>query len=49
MTLLEQWLASLDQKERIIHELAIRMLKTRYDPSRSNSFLNFVAAKKPAA
>jgi len=47
--LLKAWLASLDQKERIIHELAVRMLKTRYDPARSNSFLNFVAAQKPTA
>lgn len=45
---LQAWLASLDQKERIIHELAARMLKSRYDPARSNSFLNFIA-KKPAA
>jgi len=46
MTLLEQWLASMDQKDRIIHDLAVRMLKTRYDPTRCNAFLNFVAAQK---
>ena len=41
----------MDEKDRIIHDLAVRMLKTRYDPKRSNSFLTFVSKvdKKPAA
>jgi hypothetical protein len=34
----EQFLASLDEKDRIIHELAKTMLATRYDPARTNAF-----------
>lgn len=33
--------AALDPKDRIIHDLAIRMLKTRYDPLRCNAFLEW--------
>lgn len=36
--------ASLDAKDRIIHDLATRMLKTRYTPERTNAYSAFVAA-----
>jgi hypothetical protein len=34
--------ASLSPKDRIIHELAAAMLKTRYDPKRTNAYLRFL-------
>jgi len=43
--------ASLSPKDRLVHELATTMLKTRYNPKRSNAYLAFQAAqeKKGAA
>jgi hypothetical protein len=35
--------ASLDQKDKIIHDLAAKMLKTRYDPKRSNAYMKWTA------
>ena len=40
---------SLDSKDRIIHELAAKMMKTRYSCPRSNGFKAFVATFKPPA
>jgi hypothetical protein len=37
--ILAAFTASLSPKDRIIHDLAAKMLKTRYDPKRSNAFL----------
>jgi hypothetical protein len=34
--------ASLSPKDRIIHDLATKMLGTRYDPKRSNAYLAFM-------
>ncbi len=36
--------ASLDDKDRLIHDLAARMLKTRYTPERTNAYAAFAAA-----
>jgi hypothetical protein len=43
--------ASLEPKDRLIHELAAAMLKTRYDVTRSSAYLSFIkeADKKKAA
>ena len=38
--------ASLEPKDRLIHELAAAMLKTRYDVTRSSAYLTFAAAAK---
>jgi len=38
--------ASLSPKDRIVHELAATMLKTRYDPKRSNAYLKWSAKQK---
>ena len=38
--------ASLSPKDKIIHDLAAKMLKTRYDPKRTNAFLKFNSEKK---
>lgn len=40
----DRFLASLDEKDRIIHELAKKMLATRYDPARTNAFGTWVAS-----
>ena len=37
------FIASLSPKDRIIHDLAAKMLKTRYDPKRTNAYLKWVA------
>jgi hypothetical protein len=42
----EDFKASLSPKDKIIHELAATMLKTRYDPKRTNAFLKFNSEKK---
>jgi hypothetical protein len=39
--------ASMDEKDRIVHTLAEQMLKTRYTPHRSNSWIAWT--KKQAA
>jgi len=42
--------ASLSPADRQIHELAAALLKTRYDVTRSNAFLKYIAAtQKPSA
>jgi hypothetical protein len=43
------FLASLEPKDRLIHELAIKMLKTRYTPERSNKWGEWLRsqAQKP--
>jgi len=33
--------ASLDDKDRTIHDLAVKMLKTRYTPWRSNAWIQW--------
>jgi hypothetical protein len=43
----DEFYASLSPKDRLIHELAVKMLKTRYDPVRTNAYLEFL--KKKAA
>jgi hypothetical protein len=43
LSTLDAFKASLDPKDRIIHELAATMLKTRYDPRRSNAYRSFLA------
>jgi hypothetical protein len=42
---LKAFLASLDSKDRIIHDLAVAMLKTRYTPEKSNAWIAFQKAK----
>lgn len=42
---LKAFLASLDSKDRIIHDLATTMLKTRYTPEKSNAWIAFQKAK----
>jgi len=37
--------ASLDPKDRIIHDLATTMLKTRYTPEKSNAWIAYQKAK----
>lgn len=37
--------ASLDDKDRLIHDLAVRMLKTRYTPERTNAWSAWAAKK----
>ena len=44
---LEMFSASFDSKDRIIHELAAEMMKTRYSRPGSNGFRAFVANFKP--
>jgi hypothetical protein len=46
LSTLEAFKASLDPKDRIIHELAAAMLKTRYDPRRSNAYRSFLEQQK---
>jgi hypothetical protein len=46
--LLDSFYKSLDPKDKIIHELAAKMLKTRYDPRRSNAFIQHIAATQKA-
>jgi hypothetical protein len=43
VTTLEAFRASLDPKDLIIHDLAARMLKTRYDPLASNAYRAWVS------
>ena len=38
----EEYIASLSPKDRIIHDLAAKMLKTRYDPKRTNGYQQFL-------
>ena len=38
---LEEWRASMDEKDRIIHELAVKMMPTSYDPRRCTSFVKW--------
>jgi len=44
---LEMFSASFDSKDRIIHELAAEMMKTRYSRPASNGYKAFVATFKP--
>ena len=44
---LRAFLASLDPKDRIIHDLATSMLKTRYTPEKSNAWIAYQKAKEP--
>lgn len=46
LSTLDAFKASLDPKDRIIHELATTMLKTRYDPRRSNAYRSFLATQE---
>lgn len=41
--------ASLEPKDRLIHELAAAMLKTRYDVTRSSAYIAFIAEQKKKA
>ena len=41
--LLAAFTASLSPKDRIIHDLAAKMLNTRYDPKRTNAYLKWIA------
>jgi hypothetical protein len=43
---LKAFLASLDAKDKIIHDLATTMLKTRYTPEKSNAWLAYQKAKE---
>ena len=45
-TLLAEWRASMDEKDRVIHDLAAKMLESRYCPERCNAFLAFIASRK---
>ena len=45
-TLLEEWRAAMDEKDRVIHDLAAKMLESRYCPERSNSFIEFMKCRK---
>ena len=44
---LRAFMASLDPKDRIIHNLATSMLKTRYTPEKSNAWIAYQKAKAP--
>ena len=44
---LRAFLASLDPKDRIIHDLATSMLKTRYTPEKSNAWIAYQKTKEP--
>jgi hypothetical protein len=46
MVTLETFRDSLDAKDRLIHDLASKMLKTRYSVTRSNAFLRFTVKMK---
>lgn len=48
-TTLTAFRASLDDKDRLIHDLAVRMLKTRYTPERTNAYAAFVASAAKGA
>jgi hypothetical protein len=45
-TELAEFRASLDEKDRVIHDLAISMLKTRYQPERTNAWIRWIKKKK---
>ena len=42
----DEFYASLSPKDRLIHELAVKMLKTRYNPVRTNAYLEFLKKAK---
>ena len=44
-----EFYASLDKKETIIHALAATMLKTRYDPTRTNAYSQFSKQREAGA
>jgi hypothetical protein len=46
---LEAFYAAMEPKDRIIHELAAAMLKTRYNPRRSNAYRSYAAEQAKAA
>ena len=46
LSTLDAFKAAMDPKDRIIHELATTMLKTRYDPRRSNAYRSFLEKEK---
>jgi len=37
---------ALSPKDRVIHDLAVKMLKTRYTPERSNAWAKWAASQK---
>jgi hypothetical protein len=43
------FLASLEPKDLLIHELAVKMLKTRYTPERTNSWAAWKKSQQAAA
>ncbi len=43
---LDAFRAALEPKDRLIHDLAAKMLKTRYDPKRSNAYLAYLRSQK---
>jgi hypothetical protein len=46
-TQIAEFYASLSPKDKLIHDLAAKMLKTRYDPVRSNAYIAFASKTSP--
>ena len=44
----DAFFASLSPKDRLIHELATKMLRTRYTPERSNAWQQWLAQQAKA-
>jgi hypothetical protein len=42
----KEFYESLPEKDKIIHDLAVKMLNTRYTPERSNAYLAWSKSKK---
>lgn len=45
----DAFIASLSPKDRLIHELAVKMLRTRYTPERSNAWAAWMAKQTEKA